>query len=239
MTKIIEFTPTSKNALLFPPEPIKKNIPDWFKNISATIEGSNFTAKHFNDFDIQTNLTIKKCVPFMDYMTSGYLIKCHTDILIDPREDNEIKNFEWRFPGGPPPIGQHSFAQCPVHTMGSKRSYIKFNNQWVIKTPSGYSCLFMQPLNLENELFKLFPAIVDTDVYDNNINFPGFITTEENFMIPAGHPLMMVFPFKRDEWRAKVNQTIVERSKNKFVSLSEQFFHNVYRNFFHSKKRYD
>lgn len=238
MTKIIKFTPTSDHALLFPPQPIKKNIPDWFKNIGNTTEGSSFNAKYFNDFDIQTNLTIKKCVPFMDYMTSGYLIKFHTDILIDPYEENGLEKFEWRFPGGPAPVGQHSFSQCPVHTMGSKRSYIKFNNQWIIKTPPGYSCLFIQPLEIKNNLFKLFPAIVDTDLYDNNINFPGFVISKTNFMINAGDPLMMVFPFKRDAWKMEVT-AVLDKSKNKFNILSNQFFHNVYRNFFHVKKRYD
>ena len=122
--------------------------------------------------------------------------------------------------------------------MGSKRSYIKFNNQWIIKTPPGYSCLFIQPLEIKNNLFKLFPAIVDTDLYDNNINFPGFVISKTNFMINAGDPLMMVFPFKRDAWKMEVT-AVLDKSKNKFNILSNQFFHNVYRNFFHVKKRYD
>lgn len=239
MTKIIEFIPVLEEALLFPPEPIKHNLPDWFKNMSPTIKDSSFNASYFNEKNLNTNLTIKRCVPFMDYMTSGYLIKFHSDILIDPKNEKEIKQFEWRYPGAPDPVSVHSHAQCPISILGHKRIYIKFVNQWIVRTPPGYSCLFMQPLELEKNTFKLFSAIVDTDKYDNVINFPGFVTSEENFMINAGDPLMTVFPFKRQDWKASVKTTIVQREKNKFTLLDKQFFHNVYRNFFHVKKRYD
>jgi hypothetical protein len=239
MTKVIEFIPVSEHALLFPPEPIKHNLPNWFKNMPPTTEGSSFTATHFNEENKNTNLTVKRCVPFMDYMTSGYLIKFHTDILIDPKDRNGLKEFEWRYPGPETPIALHSHKQCPVKTFGHNRTYIKFTNQWIIRTQPGYSCLFMQPFEIEKNIFKLFPAIVDTDKYDNVINFPGFVTSEENFMINAGDPLMTVFPFKRDDWKADIKTTVTSRSKNKFNVLDGQFFYNVYRNFFHAKKRYD
>lgn len=236
MTKDIKFYPTKDTALLFPPEPIKKNLPDWFKNIPARVEGSEFTAEYLNKTKSATNGTIKRCVPFMDFMTSGYLLKFHSDILIDHQKRDGLNSFEYRHPGDSS-VGIHGFGQLPTSINGKVYDYIKFINHWTVKTPPGYSCLFMQPLNFGKDNFRLFSGIVDTDTFDNPVNFPGYITATENFMINAGDPLIVVFPFKREEWKMSVSTEI--KGKNKFLTISEQFFENVYRNFFHSKKRYD
>ena len=41
------------------PIPIKLNIPEWFKKLSHTVG----------------NETVKGCMPFLDSLTSGYLLK--------------------------------------------------------------------------------------------------------------------------------------------------------------------
>ena len=175
----------------------------------------------------------------MDYMTSGYLLRFNTEILIDPLEENGLASFAWRHPGEKSPIGVHSHAQCPVQINGQRHQYIKFISPWVIKTPPGYSCLFMQPLAIDGEFFTLFPGIVDTDTYDDAINFPGYLTTTHNFKIEIGEPLMMVFPFKRDSWNMKIADELFQKDKSQFIIKFGQYFENIYRNFFHVKKRYD
>ena len=54
------------------------------------------------------------------------------------------------------------------------RAPIKALNQWHIKTPPGWSTLFVAPLNRDNDIFQAIPGIVDTDKFTENINFPGF-----------------------------------------------------------------
>ena len=48
----------------------------------------------------------------------------------------------------------------------------KFINKWLIKTPPGYSCLFVKPLNHFETRFEIISGVVDTDTYINTINFP-------------------------------------------------------------------
>jgi hypothetical protein len=235
----IDFIPVTKQAKLFPPEPIKKNLPKWYKSIGNIIDGGEMSASFLNKHDIRTSATIKKCVPFMDFMTSGYLLKFHTEILIDPIEEHGLASFAWRHPSEKSPVGVHSHAQCPVQINGKRHQYIKFLSPWVIKTPQNYSCLFIQPMSLDKDFYTLFSGIVDTDTYDDAINFPGYITTTHNFKIEVGDPMMMVFPFKRDNWKMEVRDELFDKEKSQFIIKFGQYFENIYRNFFHSKKRYE
>ena len=75
--KVIEF---SCNSLYFDlqedlPEPIKLNVPDWFKKLNHSVE----------------NQTIKGCMPFLDTLTTGYVLKLPQDLYIDHNIDN-LKN---------------------------------------------------------------------------------------------------------------------------------------------------
>ena len=236
----IQFIPMNDQARATPPEPIKRHLPSWYKEISNTMDGMKFNARSLNEKDSSTVLTVKRCVPVSDVLTSGYLLRFNTDILIDPVVlPDGLNVFSWRYKGGADAVGTHTHSQMPISINGKKHEYIKFNNPWVIKTPPGYSCLLMQPLDLESRNFTLLPGIVDTDTYDNAVNFPGFVTATEDFKINCGDPMMWVFPFKRDEWQMDIPKTNFNPIKSKSLTKISQVFENAYRNFFHAKKRYD
>ena len=57
------------DQITLPPLASKKLMPQWFKNIPQFV-------KH-NDDEIQS---VKKCIPFLDAFTSGYIIPFQTDI---------------------------------------------------------------------------------------------------------------------------------------------------------------
>ena len=48
------------------PQPIKLNIPKWFKKINHDVE----------------NFTIKGCMPFLDTLTTGYLLRLPQDFYL-------------------------------------------------------------------------------------------------------------------------------------------------------------
>jgi len=54
------------------PEPIKLNLPDWFKKLKHSVD----------------HKTIKGCMPFLDSLTSGYLLKMPQDFYIQHNVDN-------------------------------------------------------------------------------------------------------------------------------------------------------
>ena len=75
-------------------------------------------------------------------------------------------------------------------------------NPWKIKTPKGYSCLFVPPLNNSDDRFSIIPGIVDTDTFPSEINFPIIINGDKypvlETTIKKGTPYVQIIPFKRD-----------------------------------------
>jgi hypothetical protein len=90
------------------------------------------------------------------------------------------------------------------------------------------------------ERFTLFPGIVDTDIYDNEVLFPGYMHgKKDSFLIEAGTPLLWVFPFKRDEWNSSVHSEIQKRNNSSFAKKSVNYINDIYKRFFHQRKNYD
>lgn len=84
----------------------------------------------------------------------------------------------------------------------------KFMNKWLIKTPPGYSCLFIKPMNRIEERFDIIPGIVDTDKYINTINFPFILRKrDKQFLIKKGEPMVQVIPLK--EIHGKCGQVFI------------------------------
>lgn len=237
--KHIEFSCDQEDVFTyFKPVPAKKKIPNWYKTMSIYTDGfkSCPSAKERVENKAtadDTFLTIKNCIPVQDYITSGYIIVAPYDILISPSviPDNKLSTFFW-WSKADNTMSHHGHVQCPIKIQNKDNVYLKFINPWEVKTPPGYSCIFYQPEFFFEERFKLFPAIVDTDLYNSPVHFPGVITTVKDFKIEAGTPLMLVFPFKRDEWESK----IALRPKTK---TPKNFIEKMYLKLFHSQKIYD
>lgn len=218
------------------PQPASKFIPSWYKSLPSTLGDPN------------TNGTIKKCIPFLDCFTTGYIIPLWHDIHFKTHiSENNEPRVEFNWPGSlqsDDPIMDHNVEQISGSEM-SQTNFgnfpLKFMNPWNIKTPPGYSCLFVQPLNHHNDLFEIISGIVDTDTYTDKINFP-FIWHKENYndVLKKGMPLVQVIPFKRDDWKSNVQ---VSNSKNKteFESVNlkiKTVFRDGYKRSFWTKKRY-
>jgi hypothetical protein len=77
---------------------------------------------------------------------------------------------------------------------------MKFHNPWTIRTPPGWSCLFVPPLNRPNGVFEVLSGFVDTDTYVAPVNFPFVAIADDGVhTLPKGTPLIQVIPFLRDE----------------------------------------
>jgi hypothetical protein len=224
------------------PVPAKKLIPEWYKKLDSYTGDKDeiFTAPYLLNNLINSKgenpiWTIKSCAPVQDYMCSGYVIRATADLLLT--QDNLVNNqtsWSW-FSADNKTMSCdfHVFKQCPISINGKNNTYIKIVHNLGVKTPKGYSCLFYQPEFFFETRFKLFPAIVDTDSFNNPVNFPGIITSKkENVTISAGTPLMVVMPFKREDWTHKIS--IAEQPRSRKISVDQW-----YKKFFRSNKSYD
>jgi hypothetical protein len=117
--------------------------------------------------------------------------------------------------------------------------FYKILNPWKIKTPNGYSCLFVPPLNNSDDRFSIIPAIVDTDTFPNEINFPIIINGDKypvlEDTIKKGTPYVQIIPFKRDNWKM-----IVKPREQKEIQNSRLFYGlrliNIYKEKYWKKK---
>jgi hypothetical protein len=178
-------------ADIFPhPYPAYKAVPEWFKSMPL----DNVTGGVLKR-------TVKNCVPFLDALTCGYIIPLATDIGLSVDESG-VLHFESRtialfdihrsnqFPGAP-------FANFPV---------VKISNPWLIRTPPGYSTLFLPVLNRFGIPLVPLAGLVETDTFYREVNFPSVLTIGPGtkLTLPRGTPLVQVIPIKRDEFQSEL-----------------------------------
>ena len=220
----------------FAPKPAKKVLPEWFKNLDQETQ----------DFDSVP--TIKFCVPVTDMMTSGYILfnSYESDIIQTKTYLNNVES-DIAFASAMNPllgdglhISMHHKQQCPVKPEGVSTDFFKIHNEWVIKTPPGYSCLFIQPHYFFEKRYKLLPAIVDTDKHDLPVGLTGYLTDYENTLtLKPGDPIMQVIPFKRDIWKMEIVDAPETNSVFNFFMKRDNKPTKWYKKLFHTKKKFD
>jgi hypothetical protein len=179
------------------PIPAVLGLPDWFKSLPP---------KTFNSTMGVEDHTIKKCPPFIDAMTYGFLFPLAADLEV--RDGEFTWNFEMPvgFGGGEYPHSPIDFHD-PSQVAGTPffdddRFIIKFNNFWTIAAPKGYALLFTHPVNRRDLPFTTLTGLVDCDTYcDSLINFPArWHDTGFNGVLPKGTPVAQCLPVKREMW---------------------------------------
>jgi len=248
LSKKIEFISSTdyseiiKNNKKLLPEPIKFNVPNWYKNLKHNIDMK----------------TVKGCMPFLDTLTSGYVLKFPTDYFVNHNfiNEDERKTYSESSLSKNPfvryaeniHINKKLSTHSPNQLKGSPEIKKNLNlpvhkiiNPWIIKTPPGYSCLFLPPMNNTDDRFSIIPGIVDTDTFENEINFPFIINGDKypilQTTIKLGTPYVQVIPFKRNDWKMKINFV---KNKN-LIKNKISFFENIidnYKNKIWKKKKW-
>jgi hypothetical protein len=190
--------PPELESFLPRPVPAVLGLPDWFKAMPANA---------FSTVLQMEQMTVKKCPPFIDAMTYGFLFLLATDVRV---EDGA---FTWDFanPGGASarytrsPISFHDNAQVAgTPLFDDDRFVLKFNNFWTIETPPGYSVLITHPVNRPDLPFTTLTGLVDCDRFrDTFINFPArWHDTNFSGVLLKGTPVAQCLPIRRDIWQA-------------------------------------
>jgi hypothetical protein len=227
------------------PTPVKLNIPEWYKKLEHTLE----------------NKTVKGCMPFLDTLTSGYLLKMPQDFNIRHNVDNTNEKGE-KFKDSFQTFGLHTMSEfihakyinlnsgVNVHSLKQVQGspfieknknfpFYKILNPWKIKTPKGYSCLFVSPLNNADDRFSIIPGIVDTDKHPLEINFPIIINADKypvlETTIKKGTPYVQIIPFKRDSWKMVLKPRVQKKIQNSVLFFGLSLL-NIYKDRYWSKK---
>jgi hypothetical protein len=206
------------------PQPASRFIPDEYKKL-----------ERFHN-DSLHHPTVKTCIPFLDSLTMGYIIPFDQDYVVDPVENDFSVTPANRESAD---FGFHSEVQLPEQwrkITGTNAG--KFVNKWLIKTPPGYSCLFVKPMNRLEPRFEIIAGCVDTDTYINEINFPFILhKRDKQFLIKKGEPMVQVIPFKRESWKIW-SGFYFEKLHSKTLNLLQSKFIDRYKNMFWKKKSF-
>jgi hypothetical protein len=175
-------------GVIAPPVPAKGYLPDWFRRLPAVSEDQLSKT--------DTGLTVKRCMPFLDAMTTGWIIPLAATVRMEISDDGAKVEAGWDFDR--PMVSNHGAHQVRGNPWGD-RPPRKFHNYWTIVTPPGWSCLFINPMNRPNGIFEVISGVVDTDTYRSVIHFPFFATGPDGLhVIERGSPMVQVIPFRRD-----------------------------------------
>jgi hypothetical protein len=227
------------------PIPTKLNIPEWYKKLEHSPE----------------NMTIKGCMPFLDTITSGYLLKIPQDFYVRHNVDSKNEKGE-NFKDSFQTFGLHNQQQAlhakyinlnsgfdthslkqvkesPFIEKNKNLPFYKILNPWKIKTPKGYSCLFVPPLNNADDRFSIIPGIVDTDTFPTEINFPIIINGDKypvlETTIKKGSTYVQIIPFKRDSWKMTFKSREQKEVQNSRIFYGLKLL-NVYKDKYWNKK---
>lgn len=223
MGKEIVFTDvTSQVPEAFYPTPSKIAMPEWIKKLQPYYEWQG-----------KEEQTAKRCLPLLDAVMLGYTIYTTADIRVTATEFDPY--FEWSHGLG---IKFHAGNQTQTHAKTSFQTP-KWMNPWAIKTPPGYSSLFVSPLNHDSLIFQSFSGVVETDTYEAQVHMP-FLLSNPKFtgVIEAGTPIAQVFPFARESWKMKVELGMTKEI-NQTQQLIASKFKNAYRKYFRSGVSFD
>ena len=170
------------------PKPAKGAMPDWFKRL-APVQREALSPDN-------SALTVKRCMPFLDALTMGWVIPLAATVRFEVSEGGTKIDCGWDF--DKTMVSPHATAQIAGHPR-LPMPPMKFHNHWTIITPPGWSCLFVPPLNRPHPMFEIASGVVDTDSYRAHIHFPFFANPADGvYVVEKGTPVAQVIPFRRD-----------------------------------------
>lgn len=175
--------------MIAPPVAAKTVLPEWFRKLPPVDKTQVSTANN--------GLTVKRCMPFLDAMMSGWLLTLGATVRLEIADGGKVVNAGWEFDR--PMVSNHGAHQVAGNPKEPSPP-CKFHNYWSIRTAPGWSCLFVPPLNRAGQPFECVAGIVDTDSYVADIHFPFFPSAPDGlYTIEKGTPLVQVIPVRRPE----------------------------------------
>lgn len=179
------------------PVPAEELLPKWIRKMNP---------------ENSSPRSIKRCVPVVDAMSMGYIVPLWADVHVNTVNGIVHLNYKQEVPS--PMFTDHhpdQVAGCPLHDSTFGNQPLKLLSPWIITTPPGWSCLFIQPINHFDKRFSHVSGVVDTDTYRTHVN-SSFIWMQDNFcgVLPKGTPWMQVIPFQRTECTHVVRESTAE-----------------------------
>lgn len=229
--KLIRFFSRKEYEGVGQPIPAKKVLPEWYRTSE-----SEFVHPETGE----SVSGVKRCIPFLDAMISGYVLVTPMDIYVSRNEDGSLK-IGWNSAD----IFHDFIAERPKQIgekmprpAGHMPNHLAFRGFWAFRTPRGWSTLVVHPLNRHDLPFTITSGFMDSDKYSTSGNIPFFIKEDFIGVIPAGTPFAQLIPIKRASWKSIKNDeglTYLEGLQGEFVRSPGK----SYKKYFWQRKDYN
>jgi antitoxin (DNA-binding transcriptional repressor) of toxin-antitoxin stability system len=239
--KQIIFKDANLNAkyLLDIPKPAYNNIPQWFKGDRNFANGENDPLKTVKKGG-SSHATYKLCVPVTDSISSGYNIVLPASVYVRNVGNQDIYDprIEWQVDWGVCDVQPAETLQNYPIPHGHSPMFFRWQVDWQIITPHGYSSWVTHPSHRYDLPFTTLNGFIDTDKHPNPLYLPFFIKEGFEGIIDAGTPIAQIIPIKRDHWVSKKEEYDKEKINLTRNNVKLDFF-RTYKNRYWSKKRYE
>lgn len=233
MTKKIKFMAATKVVAdrLTPPVPARSGVPEWYRKATRFI-GGKMELREVGGL----NKDLKLCVPFLDALTSGYLVELPADLLV--QRDERGVSFFWHEEPQLIEFRDKHMASTLPRPSGHDDDLYAWMMYWAPILPPGYSAMVVHPLNRFDLPFTTTSGIMDADKYSAGGQVPFFLRKNFTGVIPAGTPIMQIIPFKREGWKHEVvpyDQPWMDR----MVYSVQRYLYGGYKKLMWQKKEFE
>lgn len=218
--KIIFHSSQEYNSLSdkYLPVPASKVIPDWYSSYEKFLKDKH--GKIISSPNGERFLTFKSCPALLDMFLAGYFLVTPCDLFFYIKNgepyvtiDSEFKNF----------CGERQKMEGFDNPYDYYEKHFYWYPNWAPELPSGYSSLYLNPINHYNLPFHTIEGIIDNDKLSSPGNMPFFIKKGFEGIIPAGTPYMLIIPFKREGWQMEIMHHTKEEIKQRTTSVADIF----------------
>jgi len=228
--RTIHFIPVSEDIGAPHPVPTKKTVPVWYKRAELD---------YVDEKTGKLTSGLKRCLPFLDALLSGYVLLTWVDITVVKKQNGEI-DISWE---NSEDVQSNQIGErtgLSGHTIprpaGHLDNHLIWLPEWGWKTPRGYSTLVTHPLNRFDLPFTTVSAVVDSDKFFASGNIPFFIKEGFEGVIPKGTPFAQIIPFKRKKWLSVFDPALVKPAK--YLGTTTRSNDRFYKKYSRQKKEY-
>jgi hypothetical protein len=209
--------------------PSKNCVPEWYRK-AERYDGGKLEVAPVN------TKTFKTCVPFLDAITSGYIIKLPVDVMFETSEDGSVRT-SWITDDYVPVRIRDNYGDNSVPTPSGNDAMMSWDLPVCFKLPADYSALITHPFNRFDLPFVTTSGVVDGGwtLYGGQI--PFFLNKGFSGIVEAGTPIIQVLPFKRDAWSASLDDSL-DKEAFKNYNLSRTKIVNWYKSTMWKRKDY-
>lgn len=216
------------------PRPANKALPDWYRQLNDFNE--------VEDHEERDRVkTVRRCMPFFDAMSMGWIIPVPEDLRVRVDEDRNVW-FGWESDDDLAGLFHPNQIARALPT-GDDEIVMNFTGSWVAIAPEGYSLLVTSPLNRFDSRFESFSGVIDIDQYYTPLGtICRWTGGEYEGTIEKGTPMVQVIPFKRDamisdavvDTLSEDEQQQMDRQKEELADMDET--DNQYRDLYWQSK---